>query len=295
MGKLSVRELANKFESINREVHTIQTGKPTSNPERIDNCVDALVWLEDKKCENEFECDESTSREPNCPELKDFDERIAELSEDNGRRLETSIKRLSQSDPSLRTRNCSVFNQFQETNILQSIESTLARIQNTSTKCASLQPTRRQLSQSVKNVCPGPPLSPCYVFNRFKDSNCVKSFEAVLSRKQNSVPKLPSNEVLAIIQESQEVEQNYIETLRNGIANYVHQFDLPQSQQVPPIPAKLKGQKYHIFRNIERMLAFHEIIFFPAIRKCENDVFRIAHTVRNFFTVKLSTLKIIAV
>lgn len=63
-----------------------------------------------------------------------------------------------------------------------------------------------------------------------------------------------------IIKELLENEENYVQTLEKGIENYVgvmNQKDLP--------PA-LRGQKYHIFGNIESIYEFHKYKFLPKLR-----------------------------
>lgn len=203
--------------------------------------------------------------------LKGIAEKISSDEED----VEDSTKRLSKSDSNLSARPT----HFVDSSYVETFtENTLTPNHEKLPTLELPHPRELSLSQSDNHLSPETTHD-----SLCKDPPFIQSLETVLSRRKTE--PLPPNELHLTIQESLDVERNYIETLRSGIANYVHQFDIPQSQQMPPIPAKLKGQKYHIFRNIERMLAFHEDVFYPAIKSCGNDVNRIAHKVREFFKV----------
>lgn len=79
-------------------------------------------------------------------------------------------------------------------------------------------------------------------------------------------------------------EQLYIETLGRGIANYCAVFDEPAHR----LPANLRGQKYHIFGNIEGIKRFHEMVFYPSLLRCDADVVMICETFCRFVQVRIS-------
>lgn len=67
-------------------------------------------------------------------------------------------------------------------------------------------------------------------------------------------------------------EKIYVETLKTGIQNYVQIFnDAPDE-----VPRKLKGLKYHLFSNIEKIYEFHKEILFPKLNEVGNDLVKIA-------------------
>jgi hypothetical protein len=67
-------------------------------------------------------------------------------------------------------------------------------------------------------------------------------------------------------------EEIYVETLRKGIENYVKIFnDSPEE-----LPRKLKGLKYHLFSNIEKIYEFHKNILLPKLKEVGYDLVKIA-------------------
>lgn len=71
-------------------------------------------------------------------------------------------------------------------------------------------------------------------------------------------------------------EENYVNTLGKGIEDYVsvmHQKDLPMA---------LRGQRYHIFGNIEKIYQFHRETFLPKLRENRASIAGIAETFIKF-------------
>lgn len=71
-------------------------------------------------------------------------------------------------------------------------------------------------------------------------------------------------------------EENYVNTLGKGIEDYVsvmHQKDLPMA---------LRGQRYHIFGNIEKIYQFHREVFLPKLRENRASIAGIAETFIKF-------------
>lgn len=74
-------------------------------------------------------------------------------------------------------------------------------------------------------------------------------------------------------------EANYINKLNQGINDYMNRFDRKN------MPARFRGQKYHVFGNILQIKDFHERIFYPALKQCEMNIFNICKIFRNFIEV----------
>lgn len=92
------------------------------------------------------------------------------------------------------------------------------------------------------------------------DSSDDEELIALSSSRPDSNSSIKSKRISNIIKELLENEENYVQTLEKGIENYVgvmNQKDLP--------PA-LRGQKYHIFGNIESIYEFHKYKFLPKLR-----------------------------
>lgn len=68
-----------------------------------------------------------------------------------------------------------------------------------------------------------------------------------------------------ILGELFENEKNYVKTLKSGIENFMNVFDRDH------LPKSLRGQKYHIFANIEGIYNFHKNEFLPALLACDED------------------------
>lgn len=88
--------------------------------------------------------------------------------------------------------------------------------------------------------------------------------------------RLPSkNNVIKtcrIIQELIDNEKCYITSLKQGIDNYIKNFESGL------LPNDLKGQKRNLFSNIEAIYEFHVTKFFPKLLECDFDPMRIANT-----------------
>lgn len=61
-------------------------------------------------------------------------------------------------------------------------------------------------------------------------------------------------------------EENYVESLRLGILNYVMKLDNI------PVPNTLYYQRFNLFCNIEKIHEYHENKFLPSLRACDFDV-----------------------
>lgn len=73
-----------------------------------------------------------------------------------------------------------------------------------------------------------------------------------------------------------ENEENYVQTLKKGIEDYMsvmNQKDLPLG---------LKGQRYHIFGNIESIYELHKDKFLPKLRENRASIQGIAETFIKF-------------
>lgn len=81
----------------------------------------------------------------------------------------------------------------------------------------------------------------------------------------------------------------YIQNLSRGIDTYCSVYDDPTYM----LPKAVRGQKYHIFGNIERIRDFHRDTFYPSLQECETDVVKICETFCRFVEVCLTTKNII--
>lgn len=90
--------------------------------------------------------------------------------------------------------------------------------------------------------------------------------------ESHSVPICPPipHEMPQIIKELISTELSYVETLKNGIRNYVNVFH--NEANVPP---GLKGKKYVLCGNVEQLAEFHENEFLPMLQRNQNDVGRL--------------------
>lgn len=78
-------------------------------------------------------------------------------------------------------------------------------------------------------------------------------------------------------------EESYIRSLNEGISGYMNNFD-----QID-MPSSLRGQKYRVFGNIERIKEFHEKYFYPALAECNLDIVKICNTFCEFIDVCIAT------
>lgn len=67
-------------------------------------------------------------------------------------------------------------------------------------------------------------------------------------------------------------EANYVQTLGRGIENYV---SIMAGKNLPP---GLRGQKYHIFGNIEKIHNLHQNQFLPMLESNRASIAGIAET-----------------
>uniref|UniRef100_A0A8D8KAC2 Pleckstrin homology domain-containing family G member 4B n=2 Tax=Culex pipiens TaxID=7175 RepID=A0A8D8KAC2_CULPI len=100
---------------------------------------------------------------------------------------------------------------------------------------------------------------------------------AVMSgSRPGSDTSIKSERITNIMKELLDNEENYVNTLGKGIEDYVsvmHQKDLPMA---------LRGQRYHIFGNIEKIYQFHREIFLPKLRENRASIAGIAETFIKF-------------
>lgn len=73
-----------------------------------------------------------------------------------------------------------------------------------------------------------------------------------------------------------ENEENYVQTLEKGIENYI---SIMNNKDLPPA---LRGQRYHIFGNIENIYTFHKERFLPKLRDNCASIQGIAETFIKF-------------
>uniref|UniRef100_A0A1Q3FJR2 Putative guanine nucleotide exchange factor for rho and rac gtpase n=1 Tax=Culex tarsalis TaxID=7177 RepID=A0A1Q3FJR2_CULTA len=96
------------------------------------------------------------------------------------------------------------------------------------------------------------------------------------SSRPGSDTSIKSERITNIMKELLDNEENYVNTLGKGIEDYVsvmHQKDLPMA---------LRGQRYHIFGNIEKIYQFHREIFLPRLRENRASIAGIAETFIKF-------------
>lgn len=94
--------------------------------------------------------------------------------------------------------------------------------------------------------------------------------------RPGSDTSIKSERITNIMKELLNNEENYVNTLAKGIEDYVsvmHQKDLPMA---------LRGQRYHIFGNIEKIYQFHKETFLPRLRENRASIQGIADTFIKF-------------
>ncbi|XP_058116270.1 uncharacterized protein LOC131285549 [Anopheles ziemanni] len=94
--------------------------------------------------------------------------------------------------------------------------------------------------------------------------------------RPDSNSSLKTARVTSILQELLENEANYVQTLGRGIENYV---SIMSGKDVPP---GLRGQKFHIFGNIEKIHSLHQNQLLPALQHNRASIQGIAETFIRF-------------
>uniref|UniRef100_A0AAG5DKR4 DH domain-containing protein n=1 Tax=Anopheles atroparvus TaxID=41427 RepID=A0AAG5DKR4_ANOAO len=90
--------------------------------------------------------------------------------------------------------------------------------------------------------------------------------------RPDSNSSLKTARVTSILQELLENEANYVQTLGRGIENYV---SIMSGKDLPP---GLRGQKFHIFGNIEKIHSLHQNQLLPALQRNRASIQGIAET-----------------
>uniref|UniRef100_A0A182MPF9 DH domain-containing protein n=1 Tax=Anopheles culicifacies TaxID=139723 RepID=A0A182MPF9_9DIPT len=90
--------------------------------------------------------------------------------------------------------------------------------------------------------------------------------------RPDSNSSLKTARVTSILQELLANEANYVQTLARGIENYV---TIMTRKDLPPA---LRGQKYHIFGNIEKIHNLHQNQFLPMLESNRASIAGIAET-----------------
>ncbi|XP_309947.5 uncharacterized protein LOC1271197 isoform X2 [Anopheles gambiae] len=90
--------------------------------------------------------------------------------------------------------------------------------------------------------------------------------------RPDSNSSLKTARVSSILQELLANEANYVQTLGRGIENYV---SIMAGKHLPP---GLRGQKYHIFGNIEKIHNLHQNQFLPMLESNRASIAGIAET-----------------
>ncbi|XP_040167597.1 uncharacterized protein LOC120902695 isoform X1 [Anopheles arabiensis] len=90
--------------------------------------------------------------------------------------------------------------------------------------------------------------------------------------RPDSNSSLKTARVSSILQELLANEANYVQTLGRGIENYV---SIMAGKNLPP---GLRGQKYHIFGNIEKIHNLHQNQFLPMLESNRASIAGIAET-----------------
>ncbi|XP_050090765.1 uncharacterized protein LOC126574552 [Anopheles aquasalis] len=94
--------------------------------------------------------------------------------------------------------------------------------------------------------------------------------------RPDSDSSLKTSRVKSILQELLQNEANYVQTLGRGIENYV---SIMGSKELPP---GLRGQRYHIFGNIEKIHSLHQDQFLPMLERNQASIQGIAETFIRF-------------
>lgn len=108
------------------------------------------------------------------------------------------------------------------------------------------------------------------------DSSDDEELIALSNSRPDSDSSIKSARISNIIKELLENEENYVQTLEKGIENYL---GVMNEKDLPPA---LRGQKYHIFGNIESIYEFHKDKFLPKLRENCASIQGVAETFIQF-------------
>ncbi|XP_058060811.1 uncharacterized protein LOC131211382 isoform X2 [Anopheles bellator] len=107
------------------------------------------------------------------------------------------------------------------------------------------------------------------------DSDSDEALTSYVARPDSN-SSLKTSRVTNILQELLDNEANYVHTLGRGIANYV---SIMTAKELPP---GLRGQRYHIFGNIEKIHSLHQNQFLPMLQSNRASIQGIAETFIRF-------------
>ncbi|XP_058828396.1 triple functional domain protein-like [Topomyia yanbarensis] len=119
-----------------------------------------------------------------------------------------------------------------------------------------------------------------YDDDEFSDTDSFDSTDdeerTAINSRPDSNSSIKSERITSIMKELLENEENYVQTLAKGVEDYIsvmHRKDLPLG---------LRGQRYHIFGNIENIFEFHKEKFLPKLRENRASIQGIAETFIKF-------------
>ncbi|XP_055597099.1 uncharacterized protein LOC129747101 isoform X2 [Uranotaenia lowii] len=107
------------------------------------------------------------------------------------------------------------------------------------------------------------------------DSTDDEEREIVMNRPDSNT-SIKSERITRVMKELLENEESYVNTLARGIENYI---SIMQGKDLPP---GLRGQRYHIFGNIEHIHELHKDRFLPRLRHNRASIKGIAETFIRF-------------
>ncbi|XP_052873182.1 uncharacterized protein LOC128278490 [Anopheles cruzii] len=107
------------------------------------------------------------------------------------------------------------------------------------------------------------------------DSDSDEALTAYVARPDSN-SSLKTSRVTNILQELLDNEANYVQTLGRGITNYI---SIMTAKELPP---GLRGQRYHIFGNIEKIHSLHQNQFLPMLQSNRASIQGIAETFIRF-------------
>lgn len=108
------------------------------------------------------------------------------------------------------------------------------------------------------------------------DSSDDEDLIALSKSRPDSDTSIKSERISKIINELLENEENYVQSLEKGIENYI---SVMKEKDLPP---GLRGQKYHIFGNIENIYDLHKNQFLPKLRENSASIQGVAETFIEF-------------
>ncbi|XP_055621765.1 uncharacterized protein LOC129765450 isoform X2 [Toxorhynchites rutilus septentrionalis] len=116
--------------------------------------------------------------------------------------------------------------------------------------------------------------------DEFSDTDSFDSTDdeehALNNSRPDSNSSIKSERITSIMKELLENEENYVQTLRKGIEDYMNVMNQKD------LPLGLKGQRYHIFGNIESIYELHKDKFLPKLRENRASIQGIAETFIKF-------------